>query len=113
MLGGLGNLGGIFKQAKEMQSRMREMQEWLALQRYEGDAGGGSVVATVDGKGTLVDIRIQPDTATDIELLEDLVKGAVSAATSKAHTAAKEHMAQLAGGLNIPGLNEMLGSWTS
>ncbi len=113
MLGGLGNLGGIFKQAKEMQSRMKEMQEWLASQRYEGDAGGGSIVATVDGKGTLLDIKIQPDAVTDIELLEDLVKGAVSVATSKAHDAAKEHMAQLAGGLNIPGLNEMLGSWTS
>ncbi len=112
MLGGLGNLGGLFKQAKEIQSRMKQMQEVLASKRYEGDAGGGAVVATVDGKGTLVDIRIQPDAVSDVELLEDMIKGAVSVATSKAHNAAKEQMAQLTGGLNIPGLNEMLGGLT-
>ena len=113
MLGGIGNLTNLLKSAKDMQEKFGRMQEEMARQRHEGDAGGGMVRATVDGKGTLVDIKIQPDAVTDIELLEDLVKGAVSVATSKAHNAAKEHMEQLAGGLNIPGLNEMLGSWTS
>ena len=109
MLGGLTNLPGMIKQAKEMQGRMAEMQKELAAKRHDGDAGGGAVVATVDGRGTLVDIRIQPDAVADVELLEDLVKGAVAAASSKAIDAAKEEMAKLTGGLNIPGLGDLLG----
>ncbi len=109
MLGGLTNLPAMLKQAKEMQSRMAEIQKELASKRYDGDAGGGSVVATVDGKGTLVDIKIQPDAVTDVELLEDMIKGAVAVASTKAQESAKEEMARLTGGLNIPGLGDMLG----
>jgi DNA-binding YbaB/EbfC family protein len=113
MLGGLGNLTGLLKQAKEMQGRMSELQKELAAKRFEGDAGGGQVVATVDGKGALVDIKIQPDAVGDVELLEDLIKGAVAMATAKSQEAAKATMAQLTGGMNIPGLSDLLGGSTS
>ncbi len=113
MLGGLTNLPGMLKQAKEMQTRMADMQKELVAKRHEGDAGGGAVVATVDGKGSLVDIRIQPDAVADVELLEDLIKGAVAAASAKASEAAKEEMAKLTGGLNIPGLGDLLGGMPS
>jgi nucleoid-associated protein EbfC len=109
MLGGLGNIANLMKQAKEMQSRFAEMQDELAAQRYDGDAGAGAVVATVDGKCVLVDIKIQPSAADDVELLEDLIKSAVSVASKKAREAATSHMSQLTGGMNIPGLSEMLG----
>lgn len=109
MLGGLGNLAGILKSAKDMQANMQKMQEELAAQRFEGDAGGGMVHATVDGKSTLVDIKIDPQAAKDLELLEDLVKAAVASATSKAQEALKTRVAGMTGGMNIPGLNEMLG----
>ena len=109
MLGGLGNLAGILKSAKEMQGQMAKLQAELATRRYHGEAGGGMVRATVDGKGTLVDIKIDPQAAQDIELLEDLVKAAMGAATAKSQEAMKNEMASLAGGLNIPGLTDMLG----
>jgi nucleoid-associated protein EbfC len=109
MLGGLGNLPGLFKQAKEMQSRMAEIQAEILAKRFDSESGGGAVKVTVDGKGTLVDIKIQPDATSDVELLEDMIKGAVAAASVKAQAAAKEEMAKLTGGLNIPGLSEMLG----
>ena len=110
VLGGLGNLAGMLKSAKEMQAGMQKMQEELAARRYEGDAGGGMVRVTVDGKSTLVDIKIDPRAVEDVELLEDLVKGAIAAAMSKAQEAMKAEMAALTGGLNIPGMSEMLGS---
>ena len=109
MLGGLGNLANLMKSAKDMQANMQKLQEELASQRHEGDAGGGMVRAVVDGRSTLVDIKIDPQAVQDVELLEDLVKAAVSAATSKAQEAMKSQLAGLTGGLNIPGLNEMLG----
>ncbi len=109
MLGGLGNLGSLFKQAKEFQSKMSEMQNELAAMRYDGESGGGAVVATVDGKGTLVNIKIQPDAASDVELLEDLITSAVRVAATKAHDAVREQMTELTGGLNVPGLADMFG----
>ena len=77
MLGGLGNLANVLKTAKGLQDQMTKMQEELASRRFEGDAGGGMVRVTVDGRGNLVDVKIDPEAAKDVELLEDLVKAAV------------------------------------
>lgn len=109
MLGGIGNLAGLLKSAKEIQAQMAKIQAELASRRYEGDAGGGMVRATVDGKSTLIDIKIDPQAVNDVELLEDLVKAAVCAATAKSQEAMKSELAGLTGGLNIPGMTEMLG----
>lgn len=111
MLGGLGNLANIMKQAKEMQSRMKEMQELLANTRYEADAGAGAVQATVTGKMELVDLRISPETvkAGDVEMIEDLVKAAVAAAQRKAADGMKQEMQKMTGGMNLPGLDGLLG----
>jgi len=108
MFGNLGNLTGLLKTAKDLQANMAKMQQELASKRYDGDAGGGMVRAVVDGRGTLVDVKIEPSAVKDVELLEDLVKAAVSAATAKSQEAARSAMTALTGGLNIPGLGDML-----
>jgi len=59
-----------------------------------------------------VRIKIDPKAAEDVELLEDLVKAAICAATGKAQDALQAEMSQLTGGLNIPGLTDMLGQGT-
>ncbi len=109
MFGGLGNLTGLLKSAKEMQANMAKMQAELATRRYDGEAGGGMVKATVDGKGTLVDIKIEARAVEDVELLEDLVKSAVGVATGKSQEAMKSEISAMTGGMNIPGLTDMLG----
>ncbi|MHC4063787.1 MAG: YbaB/EbfC family nucleoid-associated protein [Planctomycetota bacterium] len=109
MLGGLGDLAGLLKQAKEMKGRMEEIQAELAASRHTADAGAGAVAATVDGKGALVDIKIQSAATQDVELLEDLIKAAVGAAVKKSQQQMQEQMTKLTGGMNIPGLTDMLG----
>jgi DNA-binding YbaB/EbfC family protein len=109
MFGGLGNIGTLLKQAKSLQENMQKMQESLAQQRFEGEAGAGLVRAVVNGKGELMDIKIDPQAVTDVELLEDMVKAAVAAANRKAQEGVKEEMSKLTGGLNIPGLTDLLG----
>jgi len=109
MLGGFGNLAGILKSAKDLQGNLAKLQEQLAARRFEGGAGGGMVLATVDGRGTLIDIRIDAKAATDVELLEDLVKAAIGAAAAKSQEGMKQELGALTGGLNIPGLSQMLG----
>jgi DNA-binding YbaB/EbfC family protein len=111
MFGGLGNLAGMMKQAKEMQSKMKEMQDALANSRFEADSGAGAVSAVVTGKLELVSLKISPQTVTsgDIEMLEDLVKSAVCAAQRKAVEGVKQEMAKITGGMNLPGLDALLG----
>jgi len=108
MFGQLGDIAGLLKSAKSMQQNMAKLQEDLAAKRIEASSGGGMVRVVVDGKGSLVDIKIEPDAVKDVELLEDLIKGALSAAAMKAQESMKRDMAQLTGGLNLPGLTDML-----
>jgi DNA-binding YbaB/EbfC family protein len=109
MLSGLGNLAGLMKSAKELQANMAKMQEELAKKRYEGEAGGGMVRAVVDGKFQVVDVKIDPQAVSDVELLEDLVKAAVSLAIKNAQEGMRNELSSLTGGINIPGLTGMLG----
>lgn len=109
MLGGLGNMMGMLKQAKEFQEKLTQVRAELESRRYTSDAGGGAVIVTVDGKGSVIRVKIEPTATGDVELLEDLVKAAVCAAVTKAQSAMQQEMQQLTGGLNIPGLTDMLG----
>jgi len=112
MFGGLGNLAEMMKQARSLQENLQKMQEELAARTYDGDAGAGMVRAEVNGKMELTRIKIDPAAAGDVELLEDLVVAAVSAATRKAQEGAKGEMSKLTGGLNLPGLSDLLGQGT-
>ncbi len=112
MFGGLGNLAGILKQAKSLQENMQKMQDELAAQRFEGEAGAGMVRAEVNGKAELLRIKIDPAATKDVELLEDLVVAATAAAARKAQDAMKNQMSQLTGGMNLPGLTDLLGQGT-
>lgn len=109
MFGKLGDLAGLMKSARQIQANFAQLQQELLNRRYDGDAGAGLVRATVDGRGMLVDVKIDPQATSDLELLEDLVKAAVGAAVTKSQEAMQREMSAMTGGLNLPGLSEMLG----
>ena len=54
------NLSGLMKQAQQMQEKMQEMQSKLEALEIEGVAGAGLVVMTLNGKGDLRRIKIDP-----------------------------------------------------
>lgn len=70
------------------------------------------VTATVDGKGRLRKLEIDPTCVDprDVEMLEDLVLAAISQAESKASEMYEEEMKKATGGLpmNVPGLSGLL-----
>jgi len=103
----LGDLGKIMKMAGQMKSKMPEIQQKLADAKFTAKSGG-VISATVNGKMELVDVKIDRgqigDLGGDVEMLEDLIKAAVSAAQQKAALAAAEAMKDLAGEIGIPGL---------
>jgi DNA-binding YbaB/EbfC family protein len=98
------DLMGMMKQVGQMQTRLKEMQEELARAEIEGQSGGGLVRATVDGKGELKRVQIDPSLmkADEVEILEDLIVAAAADARAKADSAMQAKMADLTGGLPLP-----------
>ena len=105
-LGNLGNMAGMMKQAMEMKAKMEEMKESLADERVEATAGGGMVTVVVDGKMKIVSIKVDPEIIDkdESEMLETLIRAAVNDGIDKIQNLIKAKMAELTGGLNIPGL---------
>lgn len=99
-------MAGMMKQAMEMKAKMEEMKEALADERVEASAGGGMVTVVVNGKMKLVSITIDPEviSSDDSEMLETLIRAAVNDAMDKMQDFVKSKMAELTGGINIPGL---------
>jgi nucleoid-associated protein EbfC len=104
--GKMGDLGQIMKQAQKMLEDTRKVEESLAEERIETTSGGGMVKAVVTGKGEIVEIKIDPQVVDpeDIEMLEDLIVGAVREALEQASQLKTEKMKDITGGMGIPGL---------
>ena len=96
----------MLKQAQEMQGRMAQMQEELAVTFVSGQSGGGMVEVTLNGKQELQKVKIDPSIVdpADVELLEDLVAAAFNDAQRKLQEMTQQNLSKLTGGLNIPGL---------
>ena len=109
MFGNLGNLAGLLKNAGQIKANMEAMAQRLKEARYTGEAGGGQVVATVDGRGQLLRVKIDPAAveARDVELLEDLICAAVNQAVANSRAGAEQEMQQATGGLDLGGLMDM------
>lgn len=106
-----GGMGGgmnmnMVKQAQKMQQDMLKMQEEMESKEYEATVGGGVVKATVNGKHEVLSISIAPEAADpdDVEMLQDMIVGAVNEAMRKADTEASQNLSRLTGGLNLGGL---------
>lgn len=98
------DLMGMMKKVGEMQARMKEMQDELARAEFEGQSGGGLVRVTLDGKGEVKRVRIDPSLVKpdDVEIIEDLIVAAATDARGKADTAMQAKMADVTGGLPLP-----------
>lgn len=98
------NLGQMMKQVQDMQARMADMQDKLGDLEIEGSAGGGAVKATLNGKGVVRAVKIDPSVvnASDVETLEDLLVVALNDAKAKVDAESQARMSQITGGLNLP-----------
>ncbi len=104
-------LGDLMKQAQKMQQEMGKIQEESKKKTVEAAAGGGMVVAVANGAMEIVSIKIEKDVVNpdDIDMLQDLVVAAVNEALRRAQQMVSEDMGKVTGGMNIPGMGNMLG----
>ena len=97
-----GGLGGLMKQAQQMQENMKKVQDQLATVEVEGQSGGGMVKVVMTCRNDVRRVAIDPSVMDDKEMLEDLVAAAVNDAVRKAETTAQEKMSGFTAGLSLP-----------
>jgi DNA-binding YbaB/EbfC family protein len=98
-------MANLQRMAMQMQQGMARVQQELAEAQVEGSAGG-AVTAVATGKGDLVSIKIDPSAVdpNDVEMLQDLVVAAVNEALKAARELGERKMAEVTGGLRLPGM---------
>lgn len=101
---GFGDLRKLMKEAQKLQEEIAKRREELGDTEVEAAAGGGAVVAVVNGHGELRSVKISKEVVDpeDVEMLEDLIVSAVQEAQRKARELTQEVMGKLTGG--FPGL---------
>ncbi len=98
-----GSLGGLMQQAQKMQDDLRRAQEEIAKIEVEGQAGGGMVRVTLDGRHQARRVSIERSLlADDPEMLEGLITAAFNDAVNRVAEATSAKMGQVAGGLDLP-----------
>ena len=100
------NIMKMVKQAQQMQAKMAKMEEDLAKEEFEVAAGGGAVTVRMNGRQEVIKLTISDEAMKegDREMLQEMIMAAVNQAHQKASEVAKERIASITGGINIPGL---------
>jgi DNA-binding YbaB/EbfC family protein len=98
------SFSNMMKQAQELQGRMADLQAEMERSVVEGRSGGGLVVVTLNGKGEMTGVKIDPSLLKpdEAEIVEDLVVAAHTDAKAKVEQLLQEKMQSLTGGLPLP-----------
>ncbi|NMB35785.1 MAG: YbaB/EbfC family nucleoid-associated protein [Firmicutes bacterium] len=99
-----GKMGKMLKQVQKVQAQMAKMQEELGTRQVEASSGGGVVRAVVNGAKELQELHIQPELLEeDVEMLADLIIGAVNEALRQTDEMINKEMQKIGGNLGLPG----------
>ncbi len=96
------NMGALLQQAQMMQKKMQEVESKLKTMEVEGQVSEGMVKVTMNGKGEIKKIKIDPTLKEDVEVIEDLLMAAISEAKKKADHLSEAEMKSVTGGMPLP-----------
>src|SRR5271165_7471430 len=94
-----GNMQAMMKQAQQMQEKL---QQQIAQIRVEASAGGGMVTIKMDGHKNVLGVKIDPEVAGDVEMLQDMVTAACNEAARKVDEESSKKMGGMLGGMGLP-----------
>jgi nucleoid-associated protein EbfC len=97
-----GGLGGLMKQAQQMQANMKKAQDELATVEVEGQAGSGMVRVTMTCAHEVRRIKLDAGVMDDKDMLEDLIVAAMNDAVKQVAATTKAKMGGFGAGLNLP-----------
>jgi DNA-binding YbaB/EbfC family protein len=98
-----GGLGGMMKQAQQMQQNMQKVQAELAGVEVEGQAGSGMVKVIMTCAHEVRRVSLSDSVLSDDkEMLEDLIVLAINDAMKKAEATSQQRMSGFTAGLGLP-----------
>ena len=98
-----GNFNNPMKLAQAMQANLQKAQAEIVNIEVVGEAGGGMVKITMNGRHEVKRVQIEPTVSgEDREMLEDLIAAAANDAVHKVEARVQEKMASLTAGLQLP-----------
>ena len=100
---GLGDLGGMLKNLRNVQKELVKAQKELANETVTAEAGGGAVKVTVTGDQRVTDLKIDAQLLTegDSQKLSRLLQEAFNQALNDSRALAKERLGPLSAGLDL------------
>jgi len=114
----LKNLAGMLGNAGEVREKMQRMQEELARLTADADAGAGAVRVVVNGKMQVLNVELDramiaslagEGSDADKQMVEELIVSATNEAFSRVQELGRQEMSKLTGGMDLPGLDGLLG----
>ena len=98
-----GGLGGMMKQAQQMQQNMQKAQAELAKVEVEGVAGSGAVKVVMTCGHEVRRVALDESVVSDDkEMLEDLIVLALNDAMKKAEATTQQRMSAFTAGMGLP-----------
>lgn len=94
----------LIRQAQLMQKKMLKTQEEMGKKEVESSVGGGMVTVRATCAGEILSIKIDPAVLEDVDMVQDLVMSATNEVLKKGKELIQSEMAQITGGMKIPGL---------
>ena len=103
------DMANMFGKMREMQTKLKEVQENLESITAEGESGGGMVKAVANGRKKVISISIEESLMTkeDKEMTQDLIVAAVNNALQNVEAKSNDEIKKSTEGMipNIPGLD--------
>tara|TARA_B100001750_G_C15495066_1_gene593614 strand:- start:37 stop:354 length:318 start_codon:yes stop_codon:yes gene_type:complete len=100
-----GGMQGLLKQAKDMQKKMKKLDEDLLELRIKGSASGKLVEVEANGKKDILSVKIDPSILNEeVEMIEDLIMASIKQTYKNVDNEVGDKMNNLTGGMNIPGM---------
>ena len=100
------NMNDLLRQAQVMQNKIARLQQEMAEKDVEASAGGGMVKVVMNGRQEMKSIIIDKSVmeSGDAEMLQDLVITAVNEAVRVGRANLEREMANISGGIRLPGM---------
>jgi DNA-binding YbaB/EbfC family protein len=94
-----GNMQKMLAQAQQAQQQLRDVISKIMV---AATTGGGMVTVKMDGNKHLTEVKIDPDAAEDVEMLQDMILGAVNEAAKRVDEESQQKMRGMLGGMGLP-----------
>tara|TARA_B100000886_G_scaffold333751_1_gene288295 strand:- start:1680 stop:2000 length:321 start_codon:yes stop_codon:yes gene_type:complete len=97
------NFNDMLSKAKEMQEKMRQVQDNIKKIQVEGEAGGKLVKVVLSGEYEIKSIVISDEAKKEKqEVINDLIVAAYNNAKDNLKKKSSEELSKATGGINLP-----------